>query len=91
MDRIVAIIPARMGSSRFPGKPLAPILGRPMIEHVVRRTERCDLLDEIYVATCDEEIRDGFEPPLSPEDLAAAWRHCNPQRGQSQSDLAKQA
>jgi len=32
-----------------------------MIEHVVRRTERCDLLDEIYVATCDEEIRDAAE------------------------------
>jgi 3-deoxy-manno-octulosonate cytidylyltransferase (CMP-KDO synthetase) len=61
MDRIVAIIPARMGSSRFPGKPLAPILGRPMIEHVIRRTEMCDLLDEIYVATCDEEIRDAAE------------------------------
>ena len=32
--RVVAIIPARMGSSRFPGKPLAPLLGRPMVEHV---------------------------------------------------------
>ena len=37
MDRIVAVIPARMGSSRFPGKPLASLLGRPMIEHVVRQ------------------------------------------------------
>jgi 3-deoxy-manno-octulosonate cytidylyltransferase (CMP-KDO synthetase) len=57
MERIVAMIPARMGSSRFPGKPLAPILGRPMIEHVVRRAEMCELIDEVYVATCDEEIR----------------------------------
>ncbi|MCA1555986.1 MAG: 3-deoxy-manno-octulosonate cytidylyltransferase [Acidobacteria bacterium] len=57
MVRIVAIIPARMGSSRFPGKPLAPVLGRPMIEHVVRRAAMCDLLDAVYVATCDEEIR----------------------------------
>jgi 3-deoxy-manno-octulosonate cytidylyltransferase (CMP-KDO synthetase) len=57
MLRTIAIIPARMGSSRFPGKPLAPLLGRPMIEHVFRRTATCDLLDDVYIATCDEEIR----------------------------------
>src|SRR5439155_11276304 len=57
MVRIVAVIPARMGSSRFPGKPLAPLLGRPMIEHVFWRARLCDVLDEVYVATCDEEIR----------------------------------
>jgi len=56
-EKIIVIIPARMGSSRFPGKPLAPILGRPMIEHVYRRTEMCTLLSGVYVATCDEEIR----------------------------------
>jgi 3-deoxy-manno-octulosonate cytidylyltransferase (CMP-KDO synthetase) len=50
-----------MGSSRFPGKPLAPLLGRPMIEHVVRRAAMCDLLDSVYVATCDEQIRDVVE------------------------------
>jgi 3-deoxy-manno-octulosonate cytidylyltransferase (CMP-KDO synthetase) len=55
--KIVAVIPARMGSSRFPGKPLATMLGRPMIEHVYRRTALCRLLDEVVVATCDEEIR----------------------------------
>ncbi len=47
-----------MGSSRFPGKPLASILGRPMIEHVYRRTAMCSELDEVFVATCDQEIRD---------------------------------
>lgn len=57
MRRVVAVIPARMGSSRFPGKPLAPLLGRPMLEHVVRRAAACDMLDAVYVATCDEEIR----------------------------------
>ena len=56
-DRLVAIIPARMGSSRFPGKPLAPLLGRPMIEHVLRRAEMCTQLSAVYVATCDEEIK----------------------------------
>src|ERR1051325_4120535 len=56
-DRLVAIIPARMGSSRFPGKPLAQLLGRPMIEHVLRRAEMCTQLKAVYVATCDQEIR----------------------------------
>src|SRR5215213_996530 len=60
-DRVVAIIPARMGSSRFPGKPLAPLLGRPMIEHVLRRAERCTQLSAVYVATCDEEIKNVVE------------------------------
>src|SRR5215510_4479513 len=60
-DRLVAVIPARMGSSRFPGKPLAPLLGRPMIEHVLRRTEMCTRLSEVYVATCDEEIKNVVE------------------------------
>ncbi len=53
---IVAVIPARMGSSRFPGKPLAPILGMPMIEHVYRRTRMVKELDAVYIATCDQEI-----------------------------------
>lgn len=57
MGRMVAVIPARMGSSRFPGKPLAPLLGRPMIEHVYRRAALCEGLDAVYVATCDEEVR----------------------------------
>ncbi len=46
-----------MAATRFPGKPLAPILGLPMIEHVRRRVALCALLDEVVVATCDEEIR----------------------------------
>jgi len=50
-----------MGSSRFPGKPLASLHGRPMIEHVYRRTMRCQELAEVYVATCDEEIRAAVE------------------------------
>jgi 3-deoxy-manno-octulosonate cytidylyltransferase (CMP-KDO synthetase) len=61
MERTVAVIPARMGSSRFPGKPLAPLYGLPMIEHVFRRAKLCSQLDEVYVATCDEEIRDVAE------------------------------
>ena len=56
--KIVAVIPARMGSSRFPGKPLCPILGRPMIEHVYCRTAMSATLDAVWVATCDQEICD---------------------------------
>jgi len=56
MTRIVAVIPARMGSTRFPGKPLADLLGRPMIEHVYRGTAACGLLDDTFIATCDAVI-----------------------------------
>lgn len=56
MQRIIAVIPARMGSSRFPGKPLTLLLGRPMVEHVYRRTAASRLLSEVLIATCDEEI-----------------------------------
>lgn len=54
--KIVAVIPARMAATRFPGKPLAPILNLPMIEHVRRRVSMCDWINEVIVATCDEEI-----------------------------------
>ena len=54
--RIIGVIPARMASSRFPGKPLARLCGRPMLEHVYRGTAACTLLDEVIVATCDGEI-----------------------------------
>lgn len=54
--RIVGIIPARMASSRFPGKPLAPILGMPMIGHVFHRSRMSCKLEQVYVATCDREI-----------------------------------
>lgn len=56
--RIVALIPARMGSNRFPGKPLARLLGKPMIGHVYERVTRNPLLDLTVVATCDQEIFD---------------------------------
>jgi 3-deoxy-manno-octulosonate cytidylyltransferase (CMP-KDO synthetase) len=52
----IAIIPARMGSSRFPGKPLAPIQGIPMIGHCYFRTAMSRRLDATYIATCDDEI-----------------------------------
>lgn len=53
---IVGIIPARLASSRFPNKPLAKILGIPMIGHVYLRCKMCKDLSEVYVATCDKEV-----------------------------------
>tara|TARA_B100001093_G_C26777999_1_gene993274 strand:+ start:674 stop:1444 length:771 start_codon:yes stop_codon:yes gene_type:complete len=52
----IGIIPARMASSRFPGKPMKKILGIPMIEHCYIRSKMCLDLDEVFVATCDKEI-----------------------------------
>jgi len=49
--RAVGIIPARYDSTRFPGKPLADILGKPMIQHVYERAVHAKLLDEVIVAT----------------------------------------
>ena len=58
MSQIIGIIPARMESSRFPGKPLAKINGIPMIGHVYFRSKMSKLLDDVYVATCNQEIFD---------------------------------
>jgi 3-deoxy-manno-octulosonate cytidylyltransferase (CMP-KDO synthetase) len=54
--KTVAIIPARYASERLPGKPLALIAGKPMIEHVVRRTRQATRVSDVLVATDDERI-----------------------------------
>ena len=54
--KILALIPARMGSSRFPGKPMAQILGKPMIGHVHDNVNENNLINDVAVATCDDEI-----------------------------------
>ena len=55
---IIAVIPARMGSSRFPGKPLADIHGIPMVGHVTIRTGMCKNLTSTWIATCDQVVMD---------------------------------
>ncbi|MDR2935259.1 MAG: 3-deoxy-manno-octulosonate cytidylyltransferase [Candidatus Adiutrix sp.] len=55
--KLVALIPARWASTRFPGKPLALIRGRPMIEHVYRRALAIPEVDEVHIATDSLEIQ----------------------------------
>jgi len=55
---VIGVIPARMGSSRYPGKPLEKIHGMPMIGHCYYRTAMVPGIDKAYVATCDAEIYD---------------------------------
>jgi 3-deoxy-manno-octulosonate cytidylyltransferase (CMP-KDO synthetase) len=59
--KAIGIIPARMGASRFPGKPLASILGMPMIGHCYHRTRLAPGLAAAYIATCDQPIIDYVE------------------------------
>jgi len=59
--KAIGIIPARMGASRFPGKPLAPLLGIPMVGHCYHRTCLVQGLSGVYVATCDSAIVDYIE------------------------------
>jgi 3-deoxy-manno-octulosonate cytidylyltransferase (CMP-KDO synthetase) len=56
--RTVAIIPARYGSTRLPGKPLLEIGGKPMIQHVVERASQAMLVERVLVATDDQRIVD---------------------------------
>ena len=71
--RVVAVIPARMGSTRFPGKPLAAETGKPMIQHVCEQASRARLLDRVLVAADDRRIVEavrgfGGEAVLTAED-----------------------
>jgi 3-deoxy-manno-octulosonate cytidylyltransferase (CMP-KDO synthetase) len=72
----VGAIPARYGSSRLPGKPLLPIAGRPMIEHVYRRVAEARGLDRVVVLTDDERIAEAVEAfggawEMTPADCAS--------------------
>ncbi|WP_371017760.1 3-deoxy-manno-octulosonate cytidylyltransferase [Pseudalkalibacillus sp. JSM 102089] len=56
--KVIAVIPSRHGSTRFPGKPLALISNKPMIQHVVEKVQRAKQLDRVVVATDHQEIYD---------------------------------
>jgi 3-deoxy-manno-octulosonate cytidylyltransferase (CMP-KDO synthetase) len=57
----LAVIPARYDSTRFPGKPLAPLAGKPMVQHVVERVRQAARVGRVLVATDDERIRRAVE------------------------------
>ena len=59
--RIVVGIPVRMGSTRFPGKPLCDILGKTMIEHCYKRCALSKYTTDLFVAACDSEIKEEVE------------------------------
>lgn len=61
MRKVAAIIPARMRSTRYPGKPLLDFEGLPMVEHVRRRALLSGAFSEVVVATCDQEIKVAIE------------------------------
>ena len=58
MTKIIAVIPARYASSRFPGKPLALIAGVSMIQRCYENTRKCSRFDQVIVATDDQRIFD---------------------------------
>jgi len=59
--KVLAVIPARHASVRFPGKPLTPIAGKPMIQHVYERVRRASLVWQVVVATEDARIQSAVE------------------------------
>lgn len=61
VDAAIAIIPARFNSTRFPGKPVAEIDGKTLIEHVYRRVEQASLVTRIMVATDDRRIAEAVQ------------------------------
>ena len=87
--KIYGIIPSRFGSSRFPGKPLAMLAGKPLVAWVVEAVKRATSLDEVLVATDDERIAEavrqyGGQAVMTPSELpsgtdriaCAAREHC---------------
>jgi len=85
--KIFGIIPARYGSSRFPGKPLALIAGKTLIQHVVEQCQKAVLLREVIVATDDTRIFDvaqgfcraemtGPDHPSGTDRIAEVAQHC---------------
>jgi 3-deoxy-manno-octulosonate cytidylyltransferase (CMP-KDO synthetase) len=56
MERILGVIPARYGSERFPGKVLADIGGKPMIQWVYESAKKCTILDRLVIATDDKRV-----------------------------------
>jgi len=86
-DRVLAVIPARFGAQRFPGKPLAILWGKPMLRHVWERARAASGIDRLVVATDDERIANtarGFGAEVamtSPERVSGTDRVAEVARG----------
>lgn len=87
--KIVGIIPARYGSTRLPGKPLRDILGHPMIWWVYQRVCAVDKLNEIYVATDDERIKNACEENNIPVIMTASTHRAAAHRLQEVSETVR--
>jgi len=79
--KIVAFIPARYGSTRFPGKPLALIAGKPMIQHVYERVCKAKKVNEVFVVTDDKRIAEavnnfGGKSIMTPASLKSGTDRC---------------
>lgn len=62
MSKVLAVIPARYGSTRLPGKVLADLAGKPLVWHVYNRVSQAGLVDETLVATDDRRVVDALQP-----------------------------
>ena len=71
---IIGVIPARMASSRFPGKPLKLINGKPMLEWVIDGIKKSKRLTDIVIATCDQEIVD-FSNSIGVKSIITSSKH----------------
>lgn len=87
--KVVAIIPARYGSTRLPGKPLRLINGKPMIWWVFSRVREIEELDEVYVATDDERIYEYCEKNKFPVIMTSAEHKTAASRLQEVSEIVK--
>jgi CMP-N-acetylneuraminic acid synthetase len=76
MSDVIVVIPARGGSKRFPGKNIAPLLGRPLISYVIAAAKSASLVNGVYVSTEDKDIAEvaknegAIVPYMRPKELA---------------------
>jgi len=60
--KVLAVIPARMASTRFPGKIIAPLAGKPLVVHTFEQTRQARAIDEVIVATDDVRVANAIAP-----------------------------
>ena len=90
--RTIGVIPSRYGSTRFPGKSLVPICGKPLVRHVVEACLRAKTLDEVVVATDDERIAaavagTGARAAMTPSDLPSGTDRVAAAAGAADGDV----